>query len=88
MNDHFWPSIYPGVIVAVIIGFATGGIVAIIAGAVGGLIGSVAAYFLTNWLGLQDSAISLAILIAGASAGGYVGAQAGVRLVQARAGRS
>ncbi len=80
MNDHFWPSLYPGIIVALIIGFATGGIIAIVTGAIGGLIGSVAAYFLTDWLGWQDSALSLAILIAGASAGGYLGAQAGLRL--------
>ncbi|HWK37373.1 MAG TPA: hypothetical protein VNR88_00505 [Hyphomicrobium sp.] len=80
MNDHFWPSLYPGIIVALIIGFATGGIFAIVTGAVGGLIGSVAAYFFTAWLGLEESVVSLIILIIGASAGGYAGAQAGVRL--------
>lgn len=85
MNDHFWPSIYPGIIVAVLIGIATGGIVAIITGAVGGLVGSVAAYFLTAWFGLDESALSLVILIAGASLGGYIGAQAGLRLTKARA---
>jgi hypothetical protein len=84
MNDHFWPSIYPGIIVALLIGVATGGIVAIITGALGGLVGSVAAYFLTAWLGLEESAISLAILITGACAGGYVGAQAGARLSKSR----
>lgn len=84
MNDHFWPSIYPGIIVAVLIGLATGGIVPIITGALGGLVGSVAAYFLTAWLGLDESVLSLAILIAGASLGGYIGAQAGARLTRAR----
>ena len=82
MDDHFWPSLYPGIILAVIIGFATGGIVAILAAAGGGLIGSVAAYFLNQWLGLQDSAVSLAILLAGAAAGGYLGARVGHRLSQ------
>lgn len=84
MNDHFWPSIYPGIIVAVLIGIATGGIVAIITGALGGLVGSIAAYFLTAWLGLDESTVSLAILIAGAGAGGYVGAQAGARFSKPR----
>lgn len=84
MNDHFWPSIYPGIIVAVLIGIATGGIVAIITGALGGLVGSIAAYFLTAWLGLDESAVSLAILIAGAGAGGYVGTQAGARFSKPR----
>lgn len=84
MNDHFWPSLYPGIIVALLIGVATGGIFAILAGTVGGLIGSVGAYFLTAWLGLQDSVFSLAILLAGASAGGYLGAQAGARAAKLR----
>jgi len=84
MNDHFWPSLYPGIIVALIIGFATGGIIAIVTGAVGGLIGSVAAYFFTAWMGLEESIVSLMILIIGASAGGYAGAQAGVRLAAQR----
>jgi hypothetical protein len=84
MDDHFWPSLYPGIIVAVIIGFATGGIIAIVVAALGGLIGSTAAYFLNQWLGLQDSAISLAILLAGAAAGGYLGARVGHRCSPAK----
>jgi hypothetical protein len=84
MNDHFWPSLYPGIIVALLIGVATGGVFAILAGTVGGLIGSVAAYFFTAWLGLQDSVFSLAILLAGPSAGGYLGAQAGARAAKLR----
>jgi len=84
LNDHFWPSIYPGIIVGLLVGLATGGIVAILTGTIGGLIGSVAAYFLTAWLGLEESAVSLAILIAGAAVGGYLGAQAGTRLVKPR----
>jgi uncharacterized membrane protein YdjX (TVP38/TMEM64 family) len=80
MDDHFWPSLYPGIIVAVLIGFATGGVLAILVAAIGGLIGSIAAYFLNQWLGLQDSALSLGVLIAGAAAGGYLGAQVGHRV--------
>ena len=84
MDDHFWPSLYPGIFIAVMIGFATGGIVAIFTGALGGLIGSIAAYFLTVWFGLTDSAVSLAILIAGASVGGYGGAKIGAKLLALR----
>lgn len=84
MNDHFWPSLYPGIIVGVLIGFTTGGIVAVLAGALGGLAGSVAAYFFTTWLGLEESAVSLAILIAGACAGGYLGSQVAARFSKAR----
>ncbi len=84
MNDHFWPSIYPGIIVGLLVGLATGGIVAILTGTLGGLVGSVAAYFLTSWLGLDESVVSLAILILGAAVGGYLGAQAGARLKKPR----
>lgn len=84
MNDHFWPSIYPGLIVALLIGVATGGIVAIATGLVGGLAGSVGAYLLTTYLGLDESALSLAILLAGATGGGYLGTQAGSRLRKPR----
>lgn len=84
MDDHFWPSLYPGIFIAIMIGFATGGVVAVFTGGLGGLIGSVAAYFLTVWLGLEDSAVSLAILIAGASIGGYTGAKLGEKLLARR----
>ena len=84
MNDHFWPSLYPGIIVGVLIGLATGGILAVVTGTVGGLAGSAAAYVLTSWLGLEDSAVSLVILIAGACAGGWLGAQGATRLARPR----
>lgn len=84
MNDHFWPSLYPGIIVGLIIGLATGGLLAVGVGMVGGLVGSAGAYFLTVWLGLEDSPVSLAILIAGACAGGWLGAQAATRLGKTR----
>jgi hypothetical protein len=84
MNDHFWPSLYPGIIVGLLIGFSTGGTVAVVTGTIGGLIGSIAGYFLTNGLGLEESVISLAILLLGAAAGGYLGAKAGERLAGTR----
>jgi hypothetical protein len=85
MNDHFWPSMYPGLIVGLLFGLAAGGLLSMIAGALGGLAGAAAMYFLVAWLGLQDSIVSLAALICGAAAGGYFGAPAGMRLAQALA---
>jgi len=88
MNDHFWPSLYPGIIVGLLFGLAGGGFLSMLTGAAGGLAGAAATYFLITWLGLQDSVVSLAALIGAAAVAGYVGALAGSRLSQALAKRS
>ena len=88
MNDHFWPSLYPGIIVGLLFGLAAGGLVPLLTGAAGGLAGAAAMYFLIVWAGLQESIVSLAALIGGAVAGGYFGAPAGAQLMQALAKRN
>lgn len=87
MNDHFWPSMYPGIIVGLLLGLAGGGLLSTLAGAAGGLAGAAATYFLIAWLGLQDSVLSLAALVGAAAAAGYACALAGSRLSQALAKR-
>jgi hypothetical protein len=76
LDDHFWPSIYPGIIVALLVGLAMGGWAAIAGAVVGGLLGAVGAYFATLWLGALDSPLALCILIAGAGVGGFAGGKA------------
>ena len=71
MNDHFWPSLYPGMIVGGLVGLTFGGFISVLVGAAGGAVGAGAMYFLTTWLGLEDSILSLAGLIAGSIAGSY-----------------
>jgi hypothetical protein len=71
MNDHFWPSLYPGMIVGGLVGLTLGGFVSVLVGAAGGTAGAGAMYFATAWLGLEDSIASLAGLIGGAAAGSY-----------------
>ena len=85
LGDHFWPSMYPGIIVGLLLGLAGGGLVSTLMGGAGGLAGAFAMYLLVAWLGLQDGAVSLAALLGGAVAGGYVCARAGERLAQALA---
>jgi hypothetical protein len=72
MGDHFWPSMYPGLIVGALLGLSRGGLLSTLAGAVGGLFGAAAAYLVLQWLGLEESAVSLLALIAGAMAGAYL----------------
>ncbi len=85
LDDHFWPSMYPGIIVGLLLGLAGGGLVSTLMGGAGGLAGAFAMYVLVAWLGLQDGIVSLAALIGGAVAGGYVCALTGERLAQALA---
>ncbi|HEY8248719.1 MAG TPA: hypothetical protein VIG38_15770 [Hyphomicrobium sp.] len=82
MDDHFWPSIYPGIIVGALVGLTYGGIVSALAGAAGGTAGAAAIHLFTAWLGLEDSIVSLAALIAGAMVGGYIFMGLASRLVR------
>jgi hypothetical protein len=72
MDDHFWPSLYPGIIVGALLGLSRGGLLSILAGAAGGLVGSAAAYFIVDWLGVQNDILSLAALIAAAMVTAYL----------------
>jgi hypothetical protein len=72
MNDHFWPSLYPGIIVGALVGVSRGGFIATLAGAAGGTAGAAIMYFATAQLGLDDGIISLAALIVGATAGAFL----------------
>ena len=82
MNEHFWPSIYPGIVVGALVGLTNGGIISTLAGAAGGTAGAAAMYLVTARLDMEDSIVSLATLIAGAMAGGYIFMGLASRLVR------
>jgi Na+/melibiose symporter-like transporter len=82
MGDHFWPSMYPGLIVGALLGLSRGGLMSTLAGAAGGLAGAVATYFVVDWLGFQESVVSLLALVAGATAGAHLCERAVLRLAQ------
>ena len=83
MGDHFWPSMYPGLIVGALLGLSRGGLLSTLIGAAGGLAGAAITYFVVDWLGFQDSIVSLLALIAGAMAGAYLCDRAAWRLARA-----
>jgi hypothetical protein len=65
MDDHFWPAMYPGIIVGFLLGLGGGNIISTILGTIGGLIGAAALHFVFTWLGLDrrrscPSSVSLA----------------------------
>ena len=72
IDDHFWPSMYPGIAVGLLVGLSGGNLVSTILGAAGGLAGSVVLYIIFAWAGLEDSILSLIGLIGGAVLGAYL----------------
>jgi hypothetical protein len=68
MDDHFWPAMYPGLIVGFLFGLGGGNIISTILGTIGGLIGAVALYFVFTWLGLEETIMSLVGLLRSRSA--------------------
>ncbi len=69
MDDHFWPSVYPGLIVGGLVGLAAGGILAAVIGGLGGLAGAFAAYYAVTFFGVPQGIIALAAIILGSAAG-------------------
>lgn len=65
MDDHFWPSVYPGLIVGALIGLADRSILATILGAAGGLAGAFAAFYAVTMLAIEPGIVPLAAIIIG-----------------------
>ena len=85
MDDHFWPSMYPGILIGIIYGFGIGGLRSMLLGAIGGLAGAALAYAAVGWLSLSEGFATLAMSIA--LAAGLAAALVGVdRLLHNRGG--
>ncbi len=65
IDDHFWPSMYPGIAIGLLMDLASGNLVSTILGAAGGLVGAIVLFFVFAWLGFGDSILSLVGLIGG-----------------------
>jgi hypothetical protein len=69
MDDHFWPSVYPGLIVGALIGLADRSIWSTLLGALGGLGGAFAAFYAVTMLAIEPGLIPLIAIIMGAVLG-------------------
>jgi hypothetical protein len=69
MDDHFWPTVYPGLIVGALIGLADGSIWSTLLGALGGLGGAFAAFYAVTMLAIEPGLIPLVAILAGAVVG-------------------
>jgi len=82
LGDHFWPAMYPGIIVGLLVGLSGGNIVSTVLGAAGGLLGAMGVYFVFVWIGLDETILSLACMIAGAVVGAFLLMRAGKRILR------
>ena len=69
MDPHYWPSLYPGIGIGILLGFAVGGWLPVLVGGVGGLAGAAVALGLGQQFGVDEGFISLAVLVACSATG-------------------
>ena len=72
IDDHFWPSIYPGLFIGAIYGLSARGLVNIAMGTLGGMIGAIAAFILVARSGVEEGILPLTFLIAISLAVAYI----------------
>jgi hypothetical protein len=87
MDDHFWPAMYPGLVVGILYGLSFRNFADTIFAALGGLIGAAIAYLLLKAANMNDGLPSVAGLVLSALAGAYLLTNA-ARLIRGRAPRS
>jgi uncharacterized membrane protein YeaQ/YmgE (transglycosylase-associated protein family) len=63
MEAHFWPALYPGLIVGLLYGLSLRGLVNIVAGTLGGLVGSAIAYWASVTFGFDEGLVSVVSLV-------------------------
>jgi len=72
MDDHFWPAMYPGLIVGILYGLSLRGVFNTVVSALGGLIGAAIAYEILTAANLNDGLPSVIGLVVAAFVGAYL----------------
>ncbi|MBY0561996.1 hypothetical protein [Hyphomicrobium sp.] len=72
MGDHFWPAMYPGLIVGILYGLSLRGVFNTVVAALGGLVGAAIAYAGLLAVDLNDGLPSVIGLVVAAFAGAYL----------------
>jgi uncharacterized membrane protein YfcA len=72
MDDHFWPAMYPGLIVGILYGLSLRGVFNIVVSALGGLIGAAIAYEALNAVNLNDGLPSVIGLVVASFVGAFL----------------
>jgi len=85
MGDHFWPAMYPGLIVGILYGLSLRGVFNTAVAALGGLVGAAIAYEILLAVNLNDGLPSVIGLVAAALLGAYLLTSIAQRVVGSRA---
>ena len=72
MDDHFWPAMYPGLIVGILYGLSLRGVFNTVVATIGGLFGAAIAYAALIAANMNDGLPSVIGLIAAALLGAYL----------------
>jgi tetrahydromethanopterin S-methyltransferase subunit D len=83
MGDHFWPAMYPGLIVGLLYGLSLRGTANAVIGALGGLVGSAIAYWALLTLGMNEGLVSVAGMVALAAIGAFCATNVYARVARA-----
>jgi hypothetical protein len=62
IDDHFWPSIYPGLFIGAIYGLSARGLANAVAGTLGGMTGAIAVFLILAVSSVDDGIIPLTFL--------------------------
>lgn len=85
MGDHFWPAMYPGLIVGILYGLSLRGVFNTAVAALGGLVGAAIAYEILLAVDLNDGLPSVIGLVAAALLGAYLLTSIAQRVLSSRA---
>lgn len=72
MDAHFWPSVYPAILVGLLIGLGQGGLLRIVLGGFGGTIAGALGLLTLKAAGIDTGFVAAALTIAAGAAGGYI----------------
>lgn len=86
MGDHFWPSVYPGIIVGLMYGLAVGGKLQAVVGAVGGFAAATLALATFGRILSQEGLLPLAGLLTASLLGAFLAVQASTKIARSRGG--
>ena len=66
MDDHFWPSMYPGIIVGLLIGLSGRSFASTLLGAFSGLMGAYFGFFAASYFEIDQGFFAVVAVVVGA----------------------
>ncbi|MFM7084604.1 MAG: hypothetical protein ACKOW3_06350 [Hyphomicrobium sp.] len=80
-DDHFWPSIYPALIVGFLIGLSRRSLTATLLGACGGFLGGFLTFYILTYFRIEEGIFPVIAIIFGAATLANFCLKAGLRIM-------